>query len=237
MSARAQVLLLLAAISAPPPAPLAAQERPTRPAWVEPGVPDTVWVLAETAAAADTRDETKRILREAEAAARAALDGHEQDPGRHFALAAVLGMRAEVEGGRTKVSIASALYEELDLLLELDPGHARGRYMMGRLHAAVRRMNGVTRWLATKLLGGEVLEGASWDEAVRHLEYAESRAPEVPDHHVQLACVYRDIGRVDLALTELEHALAMEASSPMEQVARARALEVRAEIYAAWSSD
>jgi hypothetical protein len=216
---------------------VAQQAPPDRPAWVDGDVPDTVWRLAEAAVASNDEDRSKALLVEAERLARAGLDGHADSPGRRFALAAILGMRSEREGGRTKVGVASDLYEELTVLLELDPDHARGHYMMGRLHAGVRRMNGITRWLATNLLGGDVLGEASWEGAVRHLSFAEERAPEVPDHHVQLACVYRDIGRIDLALDELQHALAMKVTSPMERDARARALEVQAEIHAAWSSN
>jgi tetratricopeptide (TPR) repeat protein len=201
-----------------------------RPAWVVGDVPDTVWILMESAVASDDEDAMKSMLREAEEHARAATVGQEDNVGRRFALAAVLGMRADREGGRTKVKAASALHDELQVVLALDPEHAQARYMMGRLHAGVRRMNGVTRWLATNLLGGATLKQASWEAAEEHLSFAESRAPEVPDHHVQLARVYRDTGRPDMAARELEHVLDMEPTSPMEFEARAEALEIQAEL-------
>jgi tetratricopeptide (TPR) repeat protein len=199
-----------------------------KPAWVVGDVPDTVWVLMEHAVAvgADDEDRMKEILREAEGHAREAVVDHEDNVGRRFALAAVLGMRADREGGRTKVKAASALYEELDVVLALDQDHAEAHYMMGRLHAGVRRMNGVTRWIATNLLGGDTLKKASWEEAERHLAFAVTHAPEVPDHHLQLARVYRDTGRPELAIPELEHVLAMDLDSPMEREARQEALEI-----------
>jgi len=201
-----------------------------KPAWVVGDVPDTVWLLMEAAVASDDDDRMKEMLREAETHARVAIEGHEDNVGHRFALAAVLGMRADREGGRSKVQAASALHDELGVVLELDPDHSRARYMMGRLHAGVRRMNGITRWLATNLLGGATLKQASWEEAEEHLSFAESRAPEVPDHHLQLARVYRDTGRPDMAQVEIGHVLELDATSPMELEARAEALQLKEEI-------
>lgn len=212
------------------------QGRMARPAWVVGDVPDTVWILMENAVASEDEDRMKQLLVEAEGHARDAVVGHDDNVGRRFALAAVLGMRADREGGRTKVRAAAALHEELQVVLELDPDHAQAHYMMGRLHAGVRRMNGITRWLATNLLGGATLKQASWEEAERHLSFAEDRAPEVPDHHLQLARVYRDTGRPELALPELDHVLDMQVTSPMEREARGEALQIQAEIYEAFSS-
>jgi len=201
-----------------------------KPAWVVGDVPDTVWILMEAAVATDSDDEMKSMLREAEDHAREATVGYEDNVGRRFALAAVLGMRADREGGRTKVNAASAMHDELQVVLELEPDHTEARYMMGRLHAGVRRMNGITRWLATNLLGGGTLKSASWEEAERHLTFAEANAPEVPDHHLQLARVYRDTDRPELAADELVHVLEIEPVSPMEHEAREVALEMQAEL-------
>lgn len=206
--------------------------RPEKPAWVVGDVPDTVWILVEASVARDDDGEANAILREAERLARQAVEGSESNVGRRFALAAVLGMRTDIEGGRTKVGVASDLYDELGVVLELDPEHTRARYMMGRLHAGVRRMGGVTRWLATNLLGGNTLKEASWEEAERHLAFAEEHAPEVPDHHLQLARLYVDIGRPDLARREARHVLDMKASSPLERAARAEAEQLAAELGA-----
>lgn len=201
-----------------------------RPAWVVGDVPDTVWMLVEEAVATDDEDRMKQMLIEAEELARTATVGHENNVGRRFALAVVLGMRADREGGRTKVHAASAMHDELQWVLDLEPDHARARFMMGRLHAGVRRMNRITRWLATNLLGGATLKEASWETAEQHFSFAEARAPEVPDHHLQLARLYDDTDRAGLALREVEHVLAMTAVSPMEIRARAEALQLQAEL-------
>ena len=120
-----------------------------RPAWAVDGVTDTVWILVESALAEPDKDRTKTMLKEAELQARNALAGNEGGLGRRFALAVVLGLRTEREGGKTKISIASDLKKELEATLAIDPAHARARHLRGRLNAAVLRMSRVTRWLVT----------------------------------------------------------------------------------------
>ena len=200
------------------------------PPWVEPGMAQSVWRLAEAAAAAEDKDLRKCLLLEAEEDARLALSEDETATPRRFALAAVLGMRANAEGGRTKVRAAAELNEQLRAILDVEPEHARARHMLGRLHAGVRRMNRVTRWLATNLLGGATLKEATWEEAERNLSFAEQVAPEVADHHLQLANLYRDTKRPELALEEVVHVLELPAESPMADVARAGALKLAEEL-------
>lgn len=204
--------------------------RPARPAWVVGDVPDTVWILIEHAAATNDEDRMKRLLIDAELLAREATVGQDENVGRRFALAAALGMRADREGGRTKIRAAADMHDELLAVLTLDPGHAPARFLLGRLHAGVCRMGGVTRWLATNLLGGATLKQASWEGAEENLLYAERAMPQVPDHHLQLARLYLDTGRPADAADEVEHVLALPATSPLERAARAEASLLRAEL-------
>ncbi len=197
-----------------------------RPVWVVAGVPDAVWMAVERAIAETDKDRTKELLKGAEVQARNAVAGHEGEVGRRFALAVVLGLRAEREGGRTKVAIASDLKKELDATLGLDPEHGRARHMRGRLTAGVLRMSRLTRWFATSLLGGGELKKANWVDAERDLIFAERQVPEVSDHHLQLARLYRDTKRPQLALVELEHVLTMPFQSAMELVVHAEALSL-----------
>jgi len=218
----ALTMLVAAGLQAP------ADER--RPDWAGASVPDTVVALVELATRAPAGDERKAFLRQAEVQARAALAEQGTDLDRRYALAVVLGLRANAEGGQTKVRAASDLSKQLDSILATDPGHAGARHMLGRLHAGVRRMNRVTRWIATNLLGGGELKRATWEAAEENLVYAEQREPSVADHHLQLALLYRDTGRPDLAMGELEHALALAPTNALEEEVHAEATEVLADL-------
>lgn len=200
-----------------------------RPEWATEAVPDTVVALLESAAATEESGRRKELLREAEEHARAAV-GEQDGIDRRYALAVVLGFRTNVEGGRTKVRLAAALSEELDVILERDPWHPGARHLLGRLHAGIRRMSGLTRWFATHLLGGDALDDATWEAAEENLAFAEQNAPEVPDHHLQLALLYRDTGRPELAAEEVSHVLAFEPRNALERAVLNEALEVRSEL-------
>jgi hypothetical protein len=200
-----------------------------RPEWATEEVPDTIVTLVERAADTEDGDLRKRLLREAEAQAREAV-GADDQTSRRYALAVVLGLRANVEGGKTKVQAAAALSDELDVILEREPDHAGARHMLGRLHAGIRRMSRVTRWLATNLMGGDALSRATWAAAEENLAYAEEHAPHVPDHHLQLALLYRDTDRPELAAEEVSHVLAIEPRNVLEQAVREEALRVRSEL-------
>ena len=197
-----------------------------RPDWATESVPDSVAALVERANDTANDDQRKDLLAEAEEHARAAVSGHEHDIGRRYALAVVLGLRANSEGGQSKVRAAADMSTELEAVLAADSSHAGARHMLGRLHAGIRRMNRVTRWVATNLLGGDALKRATWQAAEENLAYAEEHAPGVADHHLQLALLYRDTGRPELALEELAHVREFHATNAMEVALHAEAAEV-----------
>ena len=198
-----------------------------RPAWVGDDVPDTLWMSIESALTEQDKGRTKIMLKEAEVQARSAITGHEGEAGRRFGLAVILGLRTEREGGKTKIGLASDLNKELDKILVIDPMHARARHLRGRLNAAVLRMSGITRFIATSIMGGGELKKATWQVAESDLVFAEGRVPGVSDHHMQLAKLYRDTKRPELALVEVGHVLAMPFHSTMETAVHNEALKLQ----------
>lgn len=170
-------------------------------------------VLAEVSAALalPDRDEARRALSALEPGVREEAAASPGDLPAQYRLAAVLGARAEVEGGRTRVSVAGELATQVARVLALDPDHAGARYILGRLHAAVMRLDRLTRFVALRLLGGGALKSASWEAAREHLERAERADPCVPDHHYELARLYLDRNEHSEALRELGHVLELTA--------------------------
>jgi len=195
-----------------------------------PSLPDSIRSLVEEAVATDEPERRKALLLEAERIARAEIDREGADAERRYALAITLGARANTEGGKAKIRAAAELREELESILEMDPQHAGAHHLLGRLHAAVQRMSRITRWVAINLLGGSALEEATWAAAEEHLAFAEAAAPGVLDHHLQLALLYRDTKRPELALREIEHLTALQASGPVDRLVLAEAMEVRAKL-------
>jgi len=145
-----------------------------------------------------------------------------------FMLAVVIGSLADVESGRARVQTATALHAQVQAVLALDPGHAGAHHLLGRLHAAVMRMDRLTRFLATRVLGGSGLRGASWSEAQRLLEAAAVEDPCTMDHHFELAKLYAERGADALAQSQLRQLLNLRASGARDGLIRRRAIELLA---------
>jgi tetratricopeptide (TPR) repeat protein len=186
------------------------------PSWNDPGAQGTLRRLSDAFAAKPRGEESKCVLVSVEQTAVRAVAAHPRDVEDRYALAVVLGLLADHEGGASKVRAASRMYDQLRQILTLAPDHVGAHHLLGRLQAGVMRMDRVTRWIATNLLGGAALRGASWDEAERNLTFAVQRAPHIPDYHFELAHLYADTGRVDLALREAQLVLAMDPSTAIE---------------------
>ena len=217
------------------PASLEARNEPgtpagPRPVWAPDLMPDTIWILMEASAATADDDMARQLLREAEVHARSEMESDPTDVERRFGVALVLGLRANREGGAARVRAASELHKELRTILDLDPDHVGARHLLGRLHAGVIRMNRVTRWIATNLLGGGELKKATWQEAERNLALAVDQAPQVSDYHLQLANLYRDTDRPELVMQALEPVFSIPAASPLEKAVLAEALELRSAV-------
>lgn len=147
-----------------------------------------------------------------------------------YVLATVIGVRAEVEKGRSKVRAANAVYRQVAVVLALDPEHAGAQHLLGRLHAGVMRMDRITRFIATRLLGGGELSGASWEEARRLLESAVAGDPCIADHHYELARLYADRGEQSAARQQIEQMLRMGGSQTRDRVVVSRAMKLLEEL-------
>lgn len=193
--------------------------------------PDDRMAAVFDALALDDRDETKRLLRVAEEEARLQAEAEPDDLGIQYGYAVALGARSHVEGGRTKVTVSRRLHEQLGRVLEMAPDHAGALHLMGRLHAGVMRTDRITRFIATRLLGGGTLSQASWEEAQRLLEGAEREDPCVPDHHYELGRLYAERGRPERARDEMLHVLELESTNARERqvLDKARSLLERLE--------
>ncbi len=155
--------------------------------------------------------------------ARRAVYLNPSDAEGHFALARALGKSALSQSPRARIKYATAVRSEALECLKLNPRHAGCLHVMGMWNAEVMRLNGVTRLIAKKVLGGGVMGTASWKEAVRYLEAAVAADPEVIVHRVDLGGVYLDAGEPAKAKAEFERALRLTATDFNDPVYKAQA--------------
>jgi tetratricopeptide (TPR) repeat protein len=139
-------------------------------------------------------DQRTALYRSGEQYARRAVAANPNDPEAHFQLARAIGRNALTMGARDKVKFAREVREQALDALRLDPKHSGALHVMGVWNAEVMRLNGFTRLIAKKLLGGQIFSEANWDNAQTYLERAVELDPNRIAHRLDLAAVYVDRG-------------------------------------------
>jgi tetratricopeptide (TPR) repeat protein len=139
--------------------------------------------------------------------ARRAVAMSPRDAEAHFHLSRAVGRTALAANPREKVKYALEVRDEALKALQLEPRHPGALHVLGVWNAEIMRLNGFMRAVARTFLGGPVLSGASWPEAIRYLEQAVSIEPNRLVHQLDLARVYRDAGRPNDARVAYQAAL------------------------------
>lgn len=147
------------------------------------------------------------LYAKAEAYARRATAVHPNDAEGHFHLSRAIGRTALAASPRDRVKFAVAVRDESLEALRLDPRHAGAMHVLGVWNAEVMRLNGFLRTMARTFLGGKTLDAANWADAQRYLEDAVRLEPTRLVHHLDLARIYRDQGRIEDARQSYEAAL------------------------------
>lgn len=180
-------------------------------------------------------DESRAFSRyaAAEAYARRAL---EVNPGGTEAmgwLAVALGRKALSAGVREAVRLAEEIRSMALQAIELDPQSPLGHHVLGQWHAEVRRVGGVQRLIARAVLGGKSFGEASWDMAETHLARSTELEPESLVHRIELARVYQETGREELARSGYEWVLAQPLREPTDAGLQSRARRLLADLGSA----
>jgi hypothetical protein len=145
---------------------------------------------AREAAALGVTSETPELraawLETAGRAAEAALALDSSRADAHYWLAVTLGLQADQAGIRARISLAREAYNRARRTLELDPTHGGGNHIVGRLHAAAKRLSWTSRIIARGLGLGETLDDASWEGAEHHMRVAVAQDPDQLVHRYEL---------------------------------------------------
>jgi hypothetical protein len=180
----------------------------------------------------ENAEEARAALAALEPGAREAAAAAPNDADAQYRLALVLGAELEHMDGTAKIEGATVVHDQASRVLALSPQHPGASYMLGKLHATVRRMSGLKRWVATSLLGGSALKDASWEQAQALLEVAVREAPCVPEHHFELARVYQ--ARDDLPGAQRELGDVLELTAGKEGRATTRLRERTQQFWQEW---
>lgn len=154
----------------------------------------------------------------AERYARRAVQLAPEDANTHFALVAALGKAAITRRAKQRVKDAAEVLAEALRALAIDPNHDGAHHALGRWHAEVERLSNLEEFFAKQFLGAKVLNEASWDKAVDHLERAVTLRPDYIYHRLVLAEVYVDLKRYADAraqLSAIPHLPTLDAMDPV----------------------
>lgn len=176
---------------------------------------EALWRASREAIDLGEFDDARRdsLYRLGEQYARRAVQANPNSAMAHFTLAKAIGRRALSMGARDRVKFAGEVRQEALAALAIDSLNAGALHVMGRWHANIMRLSGVTRFVAKNLLGGKVFNEANWRDAVRYLERAASLEPDRVVHKLELASVYADSGNKAKARETYQAAIA---TAPVE---------------------
>jgi len=177
---------------------------------------DFVEQLAESLLLPTSHERLDRV-REIETEIRSLLTADPGDPGLRWAAISAMALQVDEESAAGKISITRRIRSEVDILAEVAPDHPGYHHAMGRLHAGVLRINGVLRWLATRLVSDDTLRNASWEEAERHFREAVAREPDAPHHRMELGILLMERGQVEEAEVEFGLVLGTPPRTLMEE--------------------
>jgi tetratricopeptide (TPR) repeat protein len=133
----------------------------------------------------------------------------------HLSIAVAYGRLTDFVGDRTKLEYSRIVKDETGRSIELDPNDDFAWYVLGRWNAAVARVGGMLRLMASIVYGG--MPAASNEEAAKCLKKAVELAPQRVMHHAELARVYKAMGKTGLATKEWQAVLSASASDKEEQ--------------------
>ena len=141
----------------------------------------------------------KELFRTGERFARLAVAADSNNAEAWFHLARAVGRTALGLGVRDRVKYAVAIKQYAQKTLALQPDHAGALHVLGMWNAEVKRLNGVSLFVARSFLGGGVMGQANWKDAVSYMERAVEVDPDRLVHRLDLAGIYADTGEKDKA--------------------------------------
>lgn len=186
---------------------------------------------------AEEESDALRWYRESEEYARRSVDANPALPDAHYWLAASLGRRALRDTPRRRIRLAGEIRKHALEALDRDSTHAGAHHVLGHWHAEVERTRGLSRFFAERILGAEIFEHASWEEALAHLRRAVVVQPEVLFYRLELARALRDRGQEEEAWTQLREVLERPTLDPIDPLMKQRAQELLKSIRRAPASE
>jgi tetratricopeptide (TPR) repeat protein len=173
----------------------------------------------------DTQDENKqRELGEtALTYAKRAVETDPKNAKAQLSVAICYGRLASVMNNKTKVTYSRYVKEYADKALSLDSSDSYAYHVLGAWNFELAGINPFMRTVA-KVIYGDI-PPASYENAERYFRKAVAIAPQRVAHHVELGRTYAELGKKDLAESELRQALTLPSKEKDDPESKRRAVE------------
>lgn len=162
-----------------------------------------VYRMSELSSKADQLQSGRTALGYAERAVK--LAPNECDS--HLALAICLGKLTPLMSNKEGIEASRRIKSAAEMAVKLNPKNDYAWHLLGRWHQELAQIGGVTRAVALIVYGG--LPSASYEEAVRCFQKANSLNPARLLHVVELGRTYALMGREAEARNWINRGLAM----------------------------
>lgn len=147
--------------------------------------------------------------------------------------AAATGRDALRHGPRTSTRMIQRLWDLTHRVLELDPEHPGAHNILGKLNQEVMSLSTLERVIGRLLFRIDPLREASWDRALDHHFRAVRADPSVVLFRMDLGVTWAELGCPDHAREQLELALGLPESYPVDGYFKTGMREVLADMAAA----
>lgn len=182
------------------------------------------WTSLSLGLMEDTREGRIRRFEEGASYGRRAEELRPHSPVARYWHVANLGLRAlEVPSLREMARRGEEVFRRARSLIADDSLHAGAHNVMGRTQFEVMKVSGITRFFGGLFIGGELLDGSSWEGARFHLERAVELDPDLVYYRVDLARLHAHRERSSLARRHACRALALPTVYPPDPKLKAEA--------------
>jgi tetratricopeptide (TPR) repeat protein len=141
----------------------------------------------------------------------------------HLSLAIAYGKMTDFVGNKEKLEYSKLIKTEVEKSIELDQTDDYAWHVLGCWHGGVANVSGMLKLMAKLVYGG--MPPASNEDAVKCFKKAIELAPQRIMHHSELARVYQNMGKNDLAAKEWKVVLSLPPADHEDEKDHAEARE------------
>lgn len=170
-----------------------------------------------------SEDDKKAYAEKALEYAKKSVAADDKNPLAHVALAVSYGRLAPFLDNKTKISYSKLVKDEAGKALKLDPNCELAYHVLGAWNYELSGFGVVMRGL-TKLIYGALPE-TSYEEAEKNFKKAIELNPKRVGNFVELGRTYQELGKKELAKTNLQKGIALPSIYRDDESTKARARE------------